>query len=579
MPVLIPTSSGLLHRTGDFQTLPEALDYAAQGASGLAFHAMRGGHVASLPYHELRLDALALARRLLGAGLARGDRVAMLAETTPDFVRAFFASQYAGLVPTPLPLPPAFGGRDDYVALIERLMRESRAAALFAPAEVLAWLSPVAARLGLKAFGTVGQLDAVSPSDAPPVPSGPEDIAYLQFSSGSTRHPIGVAVQQRAVMSNTSGIIRHGLQVRQSDRAMSWLPLYHDMGLVGFLLTPLAAQISIDLLPTTDFARRPLLWLSILSAGRGTLSFSPSFGYELCVRRRAAATDLDLSAWRVAGLGGDMIQPGVLASFVESFAPVGFRAEALLPSYGMAEATLAISFAELGKGVTTDEIDLRRLESEGRALPATADTAQRRQFVLCGAPLPGHELHVRDAAGVVLPDRQVGRIMVRGPSVMLGYDGQPEKTAEVLSADGWLDTGDLGYRLGREVVITGRAKDLILINGRNVWPQDLEWSIEAEIPGLRTGDVVAFSVEEDGGERVIVLVEMRGRTDLAACERMRADVAGLLRSQHGLESRVVLVRPGSLPQTSSGKLSRAWSRQKYLSDAYEPAFGAGRQVA
>ena len=274
-----------------------------------------------------------------------------------------------------------------------------------------------------------------------------------------------------------------------------------------------------------------------------------------------------------------MIRPGVLEGFVESFAPHGFRAEALLPSYGMAEATLAITFAELGRGVTTDEVDLDRLETEGAAVPATAETAQRRRFVRCGVPLPGHGLEIRDADDAALPDRQVGRIVVRGPSIMLGYDGHPQRTAEVLAADGWLDTGDLGYRVDGEVIVTGRAKDLILVNGRNVWPQDLEWSIEEAVPGVRAGDVAAFSIQTEGGEQVVVLIEVRGAADPASCERMKADVAAVLRGRHGLDARVVLVPPGSLPQTSSGKLSRAWSRQRYLSGAYDPVEAVSQQVA
>jgi fatty-acyl-CoA synthase len=580
MPLPIPTLSGLPLRRGEFESLPQALDYAASGATGLAFHSIRGGHVASLPYRELRQDALDLAARMLGAGLRRGERVAMLADTSADFVRAFFAAQYAGLIPAPLPLPPPFGGRDAYVAQIERLLRESQAAALFTPAEILPWLSPVAERLGLKLFGTVEQMRGVQPGAEAPVPSGPDDIAYLQFSSGSTRHPAGVAVRQRAVMANTSGIMKHGLKMRLGDRTTSWLPFYHDMGLVGFLLTPMAGQLSIDLMPTADFARRPMMWLSILSEYKGTLSFSPSFGYELCVRRRAAVPEgLDLSSWRGAGLGGDMIRPHVLASFVETFAPHGFRAEALVPSYGMAEATLAISFAELERGIRTDEIDLTRLETDGRAEPATENTERRRQFVACGAILPEHELDIRDAEGRSLPDRQVGSILVRGPSIMLGYDGQPERTAEVLSPDGWLDTGDLGYRLDGEVVITGRAKDVILVKGRNIWPQDLEWSVEQAVQGLRTGDVAAFSVDEEGEETVVVLVEARGAPDPTARERLIADVGGVLRSRHGLESRVVLVPPGGLVQTSSGKLSRAWTRRKYLEGAYGPVASANSEAA
>ena len=562
----IPTASGLPRRRNDFTTLIDALDYAAQGATGLAFHTARDGHMASLTYHALREDARALAQRLLGAGLRRGDRVAMLADTSPDFVRAFFASQYAGLVPVPLPLPPPFGGRDTYIALIERLMRGARVSALFTPADFLSWLEPLAGQLGLKVFGTLAELDAVQPAAAPAVPSGPDDIAYLQFSSGSTRYPTGVAVHQHAVISNASGIMLHGLKVRDGDRAMSWLPFYHDMGLVGFLLTPMTAQLSIDLMPTSDFARRPLRWLSILSDNRGTLSFSPSFGYELCVRRRAATQpEFDLSSWRVAGLGGDMIRPGVLAGFAEAFAPNGFRAKAFVPSYGMAEATLAISFAKLGEGVRTDEIDLGHLEREGWAVPAEPGATQRREFVRCGAPLPGHRVEIRDAEGALLPERQAGRILVQGPSIMLGYDGQPEKTAEVLSADGWLDTGDIGYLLDGEIVITGRAKDLMLVNGRNIWPQDLEWSIEQAMPGVRAGDVAAFSLEQgDAGEHVVVLIEARGAAGPDAQEQLVTEASGVLRARHGLEARVVLVRPGSLPQTSSGKLSRAWARRRYL---------------
>lgn len=566
MSVPIATLSGVQQRLGDFETLPEALDYAARGATGIAFHGLRGGQGASLSYRELREDARALARRLMGAGLVPGERVAILADTSSDFVRAFFACQYASLIPAPLPLPPPFGGRDNYVVQIERLLREARAVALFGPDDVLPWLALTAQQLQLKMFGSISDLRAVQPAVADPLPSGPDDIAYLQFSSGSTRHPTGVAVRQHAAMSNISGIMRHGLRIRPGDRSVSWLPFYHDMGLVGFLLTPVAGQVSIDLLATSDFARRPLLWLSILSENRGTISFSPSFGYELCVRRQAGVPDnLDLSSWRVAGLGGDMIRPNSVARFAETFARNGFRAEALLPSYGMAEATLAVSFAPLDTGVRTDTVDLDRLEREGIAAAPAGAVARQREFVFCGKPLPAHALEVRDTSDRILSDRHVGRILIRGPSIMQGYDGQPEKTLEVLSDDGWLDTGDLGYRLDGDVVITGRAKDLIIINGRNIWPQDLEWSIEQTVPGVRSGDVAAFSVDEGGGEETLVLLaETRGLSDAASQERRIAEIGAVLRTRHGLEGRVVLVPAGSLPQTSSGKLSRTWARRRFL---------------
>jgi fatty-acyl-CoA synthase len=574
-----PTEGGLPRRFGDFATLADALDYAADGETGLNFHDGKGELAAVLPYRALRSGALSLARRLLRAGLERGDRVAVVAETHPDVVAAFCACQYAGLVPALLPLPPAFGGKDAYIEHIRRLAKAARASALFVPRPLVDWLAGFARDSGLKAFGAVADLPPEAPDDrAPLLPSGPDEVAYLQFSSGSTRFPTGVAVRQRALMSNAEAILRHGLRVRPDDRAVSWLPLYHDMGLVGFLLAPLAGQVSVDLLPSQEFARRPHLWLRLLSANRGTLSYSPSFGYELCVRRgrAAGAPALDLSAWRVAGIGGDMIRAPVLRRFAETFAPDGFRADAFVPSYGMAEATLAVSFAPPGAGVRADTVDLDRLEREGVAAPPTRGSRRVRSFVLCGPPLPGTELEIGDAAGNPLPERRVGRVLVRGPGLMRGYDGRPAETAAVLSPDGWLDTGDLGYRLGGEVVVTGRAKDLIIINGRNVWPQDLEWSVEQAVPALRSGDVAAFSVEEGETETVVLLVETRGAPDPKARAALAAAVAGTLRARHGLEGRVVLVPPGSLPHTSSGKLSRVLARARYLEGDFAPLAAAAQ---
>ncbi|WP_149537897.1 fatty acyl-AMP ligase [Siccirubricoccus phaeus] len=568
----LPTLNNLASRLGDFATLPEALDYAAEGRTGLNFFNGKGEITAALSYRALRRGAVALAGRLLQAGLRRGDRVAIVAETHPDVVTAFCASQYAGLVPALLPLPAAFGGQDIYVEHIRRLVLAAGASGLFVPEALQAWLIPIARGSGVKVFGTIAALanGAGAPISLPPVRD--DEIAYLQFSSGSTRFPVGVAVTQRALMENARSILQHGLQVRPEDRAVSWLPLYHDMGLVGFLLSPMAGQVTVDLLPAQEFARRPQLWLRLLSANRGTLSYSPSFGYELCVRRgrsaSAAGPALDLSAWRVAGIGGDMIRTPVLARFAETFAPDGFRAEAFLPSYGMAEATLAISFAPLGAGCATDTVDLDRLEREGVAAPAMPETRRPRAFAICGAPLPGTEVEVRDAAGRRVGEREVGRIVVRGPGLMTGYDRCPEETAAVLSPDGWLDTGDLGYLLKGQIVITGRAKDLIIVNGRNVWPQDLEWSVEQAVKTVRGGDVAAFAVEEDGTEQVVLLIEARGAPDRAARERLATDVGGVLRTRHGLEARIVLVPPGSLPHTSSGKLSRSLTRARYLDGAF-----------
>jgi fatty-acyl-CoA synthase len=340
------------------------------------------------------------------------------------------------------------------------------------------------------------------------------------------------------------------------------------MGLVGFMLVPIAAQLSVDYMATRDFARRSLTWLKLISEYGGTLSYSPSFGYELCTKRLRDGTEfkVDLSKWRAAGIGGDMVQHGVLERFVDAFGPLGFRKSAFVPSYGMAETTLAMSFAPLEEEYLLDVVDRDELEAH-RATPA-APGPNARGFVACGRALIGHEFEIRGDAGELLAERQIGKIFFRGPSVMKGYFRQPELTAEALSPDGWLDTGDLGYMLNGQIVITGRAKDLIIINGRNIWPQDLEWTAEEALTELRRGDVAAFSIDEaDENEHIVVLVQCRS-SDPATRTKLRTDVAAVLQKSMAVEARVILVPPHGLPQTSSGKLSRARAKANYLTGAY-----------
>ena len=264
-----------------------------------------------------------------------------------------------------------------------------------------------------------------------------------------------------------------------------------------------------------------------------------------------------------------MIRPGVLAAFRERFSPRGFDGQAFVASYGMAEATLALSFAPLGRGIEMERLDVDRLEREQVAHEAGNGAARTRDFVLCGPPLPGFGLEVRDASGRVLPERHVGRIFARGPGLMREYLGQPEETRRVLSEDGWLDTGDLGYFTNGQIVITGRAKDLIIVNGRNIWPQDLEWTAETECAALRSGDVAVLSVDREYTEEVVALVQCRA-TEESARAALRDEVAGLMRSRHGVDVSVVLVPPHSLPQTSSGKLSRAKAGEMFLRADFAP---------
>ncbi|MBX6323975.1 MAG: fatty acyl-AMP ligase, partial [Rhodospirillaceae bacterium] len=507
-----PTDTGLPLRAAAFDTLPEALDYAAKGRGGLNFYNARGELTASLSHRELRERAIAAARGLVRAGLPPEARMLIIAETEPDFFVLFCACQYASVVPVPVAVPTSLGGRDSYIAALRRQLAGSAAAAAAAPAALLGYLKEAA--LGTEA-GLVGSFTDIldlPTAGADPRPFGPGDSSYLQYSSGSTRFPLGVDIPQATLMSNARAIAVHGLEINPEDRCVSWLPLYHDMGLVGFMLVPLLTQRSADYMPTRDFARRPLMWLTLMSRNGGTLAFSPSFGYDLCTRRErdAAGAGLDLRRWRGAGIGGDMIQPQVMSRFAEIFAPYGFDRRAFVPSYGMAETTLAISFSPLGRGMLLDRVDRRRLAEEQRAVPsADADPLRSRTFVQCGHVLPGHFLEVRGEDGRRLPDRHVGRVFVKGPSVMRGYFLEPEATARAIDGEGWLDTGDLGYMVDGAVTITGRAKDLIIVNGRNIWPQDLEWALEERL-GLRRGDAAAFSVESpDGAERVVVLIECR----------------------------------------------------------------------
>lgn len=551
--------------TGDHATILDALEAAARTAEGFNFHSGKGVLTEALPYAALAAQARALAPKLLAAGVRRGDHVALIADTEGDFVRLFFACAYAGAVPAPMPLPMAFGGREGYIAHLRRMMEVADASAAFAPAAMSAWLQEAAEGLPLNLVGTIADLEALDGGDAELARPDPDALAYLQFSSGSTRFPKGVSVTHRSLMANARGIARDGLRTRPGDRCVSWLPFYHDMGLVGFMLSPIAAGLTVDYLATRDFARRPLLWLDMIARAKATISYSPSFGFELAAQRAATLYlgGLDLSSWRCAGIGGDMIRPQVLRRFADRFRPHGFDLDRYVASYGMAEATLALSFAPLGPGLRTETVDLDRLEQEGVAAEPVAGAARTREFVLCGPALPGHALEVRGADGAALPERRVGRVFAKGPSLMRDYFREPEATAETLSPDGWLDTGDLGYVGQGELVITGRAKDLILVNGRNVWPQDLEWAAEAGVPSLRSGDVAVFSVDRAEGEEVVALVQCRSQ-DPEVRAALQEEVAKLLRLEFGTPVVVRLVGAHALPVTSSGKLSRARARALYL---------------
>ena len=570
-----PTFDALPYKRADFATLGDALDYAALGDKGMNFHDARADLVRAYPYRAIAADARAQALRLIADGVQPGDRVAVIAETGAGFAAAFFAAIYAGALPVPLPLPTSFGGREAYVDQIATQLKSCDPRLVLSPEGLFPMVEQAAAGVCVAHDWAVYFAQPSPAADLPQAKS--TDIAYLQYSSGSTRFPHGVAVTHEALLANLAGHA-HCMEAGHGDRVVSWLPWYHDMGLVGCMLAPLANQISVDYLATEDFARRPLSWLTLISRNpHATLSYSPTFGYDICARRISPSINVterfDLSRWRVAGNGADMIRPEVMQAFVDVFAAAGFKASAFLPSYGLAEATLAVTIMPLGQGIVSDLIDERTLSGGTSARPGFGADPRRptryRAIVNCGKAVPGLTIEVRDEAGKVLADRKIGRVFVRGLGIMAGYFRDPEATAAALSPEGWLDTGDMGYLSKGSMFIVGRAKDMIIINGKNHWPQDIEWAIE-QLPGFKAGDIAAFAITTPSGEESpAVLVQCR-TSDVEERTALREAIRSKVRAITGMSCVVELVPPRTLPKTSSGKLSRSKARSQYLSGEIQP---------
>ncbi len=562
-----PTDCTLPRRLAEFETLGDALDYAAQGSRGLNFHDARGTLTRAYRYSEMRDDALAQARRLIAAGVKPQDRIALIAETGTDFASLFFGVIYAGAWPVPLPLPTSFGGSQHYIDQLSVQLESCDPSMLFYPAELSAMAGEAARLKGVEGI----DWESFATREAPEVElpkASTDDIAYLQYSSGSTRFPHGVAITHHALLNNLSAH-SHGMKLQDSDRCVSWLPWYHDMGLVGCFLSVVANQVSTDYLKTEDFARRPLAWLDLISRNQGTtLSYSPTFGYDICARRMSSQTKasdrFDLNRWRVAGNGADMIRPDVMQAF-DAFADAGFKASAFLPSYGLAEATLAVSIMPPGEGIVVELVEETQLSGGVNG----GDRPQRfRAIVNCGKAVKDMEIQIREEDGTPLPDRAIGKVWCRGPSVMVGYFRDPEST-DACMKDGWLDTGDMGYMSDGYIYIVGRAKDMIIVNGRNHWPQDIEWAVE-QLPAFKQGDVAAFAITTPGGEETpAVLVQCRTSDDDER-QKLREEIRERVRAVTGMNCVIELIPPRTLPRTSSGKLSRAKARNQYLNGEIKP---------
>jgi len=556
--------------------LSEALDHAALGESAMSFYNARGDREYSMGYTAIRKRAIELARNLLGLGLSRGDLVAIVAEMHPDFICAYFACHYAGLLAVPLPVATGLGGSQGYQDQLATILKTCGAKIALGPTFSLDHLNRAAQKTDVKFVKTVDMLAEGTRSNEVLHSLGKDDVCHIQFSSGSTRVPMGIEINQKAIMANARSIAVDALNVGPDDRVASWLPFYHDMGLVGCMIVPVTCQASVDYLYTESFVRRPTQWLRIISENRCTVSFSPGFGYDICSRPRKGInfSDFDLSHWRVAGIGGDMIRADIIKRFCDTYSECGFRASSMLPSYGLAEATLAFSFGELGDGVMVDYVDSQILSDEGLAQSVDRDVEglaadEIRAVTCCGNPLPGFAMQIRSESGKELADREVGGVFIAGPSLMTGYHQNVDATHKCLDDHGWLDTGDMGYVANGNLYITGRKKDMIIINGRNIWPQDLEWYAEQGVVGLRTRDTAAFALAApDGREEVVILVHCR-TNDLTLHGLLKKQVRSVIFTRCGVDCRVETIPNRSLPFTTSGKLQRGKAKELWLAGDYK----------
>ncbi|HTJ81121.1 MAG TPA: fatty acyl-AMP ligase [Polyangiaceae bacterium] len=508
---------------------------------------------------------------LQALGLKKGDRVALILPDNADFVFAFLGAVRAGIIPVPIYPPTGLGKLSGYLENTLHIVERSGAKVLVTSADIRRILGTVQSHApALQKVADVETLKAQR-EELKPVKVDLDDVCFLQFTSGSTSRPKGVTLTHRNLAANIHSIMDLGLRATSADVGVSWLPLYHDMGLIGFVIAPLYHVNSVTFLPPLLFLKRPARWLEQISRQKGTVSFGPNFAYALCVKRikDAEIEGLDLSSWRVAGCGAEPIRAENLLAFGEKFARAGFDAKAFVSCYGMAESTLAISFSNLGAGVVVDKVDGDSLWSSGKATTVPEGDAKVAPIVQCGPAFEDHEVAVfaedDTASERPLPERSVGELRLKGPSVMRGYWGDDELTQQAF-AGGWLRTGDIGYLAAGNVHICGRSKEVIIVNGRNYYPQDLEWEA-SRVEGVRKGNSIAFGTMKPtmDRERVVIVFETSVPHG-AARDQLKADVRKAVQQGIGLTvDDVVPVDAGVLPKTSSGKLQRAKTRELYES--------------
>ena len=520
----------------------------------------------SITYRRLSERARAVARGLLAAGLEAGQRVAIMLPTDEAFFVAFFGILYAGGVPTPIYPPARLSRIEEHLRRQAGILRNAAAVALIAAPEA----SSVGQLLGLQveSLHRIVSVDELAAAGAtvPALQGSPRStaVALVQYTSGSTGDPKGVVLTHANLLANIRAM-GEVMQAGPSDVFVSWLPLYHDMGLIGAWLGSLYFAAPLVVMSPFVFLVRPESWLWAIHHHKGTLSAAPNFAFELCLRRvdDSMIEGLDLGSLRMVTDGSEAVNPDTIRRFTRRFARYGFRAQAMAPVYGLAENAVGLAFPPLGRLPVIDRIDRMALAEQGRATAAAPDATDALEFVACGRPLPGHQIRIVDATGET-GERQEGRLQFRGPSATSGYLDNPAKTQELFDGP-WLNSGDLAYAAGGDVFITGRSKDIVIRAGRHIYPEEIEAAV-GDLAEVRKGCVAVFGAPDPraGTERLVVVAETR-LTEPARFAALRQEIeqaAGRLLDAPPEE--VLLVPPGSVLKTSSGKLRRAATRELFL---------------
>ncbi|MGQ0762800.1 MAG: fatty acyl-AMP ligase [Acidobacteriota bacterium] len=542
-------------------TVVEALDrLATERRHGFHFVGL-GRQERFISNCEIREEAFRRAAHLSALGLGKGDRVALVIADGAEFVLSLFGAIAAGIVPVPISPSATAKSLDAYVNTVAAIVRRANAKMLLTTAATEFLLRPVQAQINrtTNVVTTEAAFSGLVPDFQPPSVS-PDDLCFLQFTSGSTSAPRGVEVSHANLIANVNAFLGpEGFGRYPDDIGVSWLPLHHDMGLIGFVMGPVIQNGPVVIISTSAFVRDPRIWLRAVHEYRGTITYAPNFGYALTTRRLRDndIQALDLSCVRVAGCGAEPIHFRTLQKFAERLAPTGFRPEAFLPSYGLAESTLAVTLHKTGEPLRVEHTDL---ESRKRGNGASRNGEENNfEIVSCGFPFADHELQIVGKDGAILPEREVGEIVIRGPSVARGYFDD-RKATEASWRNGWLHTGDLGYIADGELFVCGRIKDLIIVRGANFYAHDIENAVR-DLPSVRRGNVIAFGVSGNGEDRLVLAAE----TDAREATGLRESITARVCENFGIVTHdVLLVAAGVLPKTSSGKPRRQQTKELYL---------------